>query len=55
VHPAVQAAFTQACGEQSVVGPATQLPPPSHFEVPTRIDVFAPGLQAVAAQIVPAA
>jgi hypothetical protein len=52
-HPTVHAAFTQACGVQSVVGPPTHLPAPSHVEVPTMIEVL-PGLQAVAAQPVPA-
>jgi hypothetical protein len=55
-QPTVHTAFTQAWGEQSVVGPPTHLPLPSHFEVPTMIDVFPPAaLQAGAAQIVPAA
>jgi hypothetical protein len=56
VQPVVQAAFRQAWGEQSVVAPATHLPPPSHFEVPTMVDVFPPvALQTAAAQVVPAA
>lgn len=52
LHPTAQAALTQACGEQSVVAPATHLPVPLQVEVPTRIPVL-PGLQAGAAQIVP--
>jgi hypothetical protein len=52
LHPTVQAAPTQACGEQSVVGPATHFPVPLHVEVDTRIEVL-PDLQAVAAQSVP--
>jgi hypothetical protein len=54
-HEVAQTAFSQANGVQSVVGPPTHLPPPSHFEVLTMIGVLPPVLQAVAAQIVPAA
>jgi hypothetical protein len=48
----VQTAPTQACGVQSVVPPATQVPVPSHFEAPTSVAV--PGVQAAAGpQLVP--
>jgi hypothetical protein len=52
LHPTVQVTPTHACGEQSVVGPATHFPVPLHVEVPTRIEVL-PDLQARGAQIVP--
>jgi hypothetical protein len=52
LHPTVQVTPTQACGEQSVVGPATHLPVPLQVEVPTRIPVL-PDLQAAAAHSVP--
>jgi hypothetical protein len=45
----------QSWGEQLVVGPATHLPPPSHFEVPMMFVTLVPAWQAAAAQIVPAA
>ena len=53
LQPTAQAALTQAWGLQSVVAPATHLPAPLHFEVPTRIEVL-PCRQAVGAQMVPA-
>jgi hypothetical protein len=54
MHPTVQAAFTQACGVQSVVGPLTHLPAPSQVDCPTIVPVRPTVLQAAAAQIVPA-
>jgi len=51
-QPTVQAAFTQAWGEQSTVAPARQWPVASQVEAALRVAVF-PDLQAAAPQTVP--
>ena len=51
MHPTVQAAAEQACGAQLVLAPGLQVPAPSHFETPSRVEV--PAVQAAAAQVVP--
>ena len=51
-QPIVQAALTQAWGEQSMVAPATQWPAASQVEAALRVPVL-PALQAAAPQEVP--
>lgn len=49
----MQAPAEQACGVQSDDAPGTQVPAPSHLEVPTSVAV--PAVQVAAAQVVPLA
>lgn len=51
-QPLVHAPLVHACGVQSVGAPGAHVPAPSHLDVATRVAV--PGMQAPAAQIVPA-